>query len=173
MKKQKKTSSEPTPPIESQHLILQDEEMLTSHIRARIVYGIILITGLLATGTAFYAHYEKWSWVDALYFSAYTITTVGYGEFVPTSDFTKLFTVAYLFVGVGSGLYVLSSIASELIKRREIEWLKATQKRNIQIKNIGKIGKDITNAAAKKFRYDRTEITKAHDYEDEENLHNR
>ncbi len=56
---------------------------------------------LLLSGTLFYVSVEGWSWVDALYFSATTISTVGLSDLTPVTDTGKLFTVLYIFVGVG------------------------------------------------------------------------
>ena len=38
-----------------------------------------LAAGTLLTGTLVYHLLEDWSWVDSLYFSVVTLTTVGYG----------------------------------------------------------------------------------------------
>lgn len=55
---------------------------------------------LLVTGTVVYRFLEGWSWVDSLYFSTVAVTTVGFGDLVPTSDGAKLFTVVYLLSGI-------------------------------------------------------------------------
>lgn len=52
---------------------------------------------------------KVWSFWDALYFSAATVTTVGYGDYKPDSDAMKLFTVAYIF----SGLVIVSRVINE------------------------------------------------------------
>ena len=57
--------------------------------------------GLIATGTVVYHWLEDWRWVDSFYFSVVAVTTVGLGDISPTSDGAKLFTVAYIVVGVG------------------------------------------------------------------------
>jgi voltage-gated potassium channel len=61
----------------------------------------LAIAGVLAIGTVFYSHVEGWSYFDALYFSVMTLTTVGYGDFTPSSDLSKAFTMIYVFVGIG------------------------------------------------------------------------
>jgi hypothetical protein len=52
-----------------------------------LVY-LVLIT--LAGGTIFYSTVEKWSVVDAFYFSVTTLTTVGLGDLAPTTMLGKL-----------------------------------------------------------------------------------
>ena len=55
---------------------------------------------VLGTGTIMYRLLEGWSWVDALYFSVVTATTVGFGDLSPTTDASKLFTVLYIFSSI-------------------------------------------------------------------------
>ncbi|MGG0184835.1 potassium channel family protein [Bacillus rhizoplanae] len=61
----------------------------------------VLTAGTLMTGTIFYSTVEKMRVIDALYFSVVTLTTVGYGDFSPKTDFGKLFTIFYIFIGLG------------------------------------------------------------------------
>lgn len=53
-----------------------------------------------AVGIIFYHTAEGMSWVDAVYLTSMTLTTVGYGDFVPQTDVGKLFTSVYAFLGV-------------------------------------------------------------------------
>ena len=56
--------------------------------------------GLMIVGTVAYRLLEDWSWVDSFYFSAIAVTTVGFGDITPSSDGSKLFTVAYILAGI-------------------------------------------------------------------------
>jgi voltage-gated potassium channel len=53
-----------------------------------------------------------WSWMDALYMAAITLTTVGYGETHPLSQPGRVFTIVYLFTGV----FLLFYTATETIR---------------------------------------------------------
>jgi hypothetical protein len=57
--------------------------------------------GTLIVGTLFYHFVEGWKLLDSLYFCAMTLVTVGYGDFSPKTDLGKLFTVGYVFAGLG------------------------------------------------------------------------
>jgi voltage-gated potassium channel Kch len=61
----------------------------------------LMTAALLAVGTVFYANVEGWSALDALYFSVITLATVGYGDLVPRTAAGKIFTMAYLMLGIG------------------------------------------------------------------------
>ena len=46
---------------------------------------------ILFSGTMFYATVEGLRWVDALYLSVVTLTTLGYGDLHPVTDAGKLY----------------------------------------------------------------------------------
>jgi voltage-gated potassium channel len=73
---------------------------------------------ILALGTWFYARFEHWRLLDSLYFTITTLTTVGYGDFYPRTDAGKIFTIFYIFVGLGliSSFIILLGEKSGLIK---------------------------------------------------------
>ena len=109
---------------------MDDEEHKIYHTRMIIVATFILL--LLFGGAYFYYRIEKWRYLNALYFSAYTMTTVGYGDFTPKTDLGKIFTIVYLFTGVGVALYGLSLMASHFVEVREEFWLERIEKTNIR-----------------------------------------
>jgi voltage-gated potassium channel len=76
-----------------------------------------LVAGaLLLTGTIFYWRFEDWTIIEALYFSVATLTTVGYGDFTPTTTETQIFTVMYILIGFGVLAALLTSVAHEYVK---------------------------------------------------------
>ncbi len=83
-----------------------------------LLFFVIII---LLIGTAFYHRIEHWSWLDSFYFSSISLTTVGYGDMVPKTDIGKLFTVFYIFSGVGVILSFVTSVANKAHERRAIE----------------------------------------------------
>ncbi len=80
-------------------------------------FGVLFL--LLITGTLFYSHIEKWSYLDSLYFSVITLATVGYGDLHPTLPISKIFTIFFIFIGVGLLSYVVYSFSRSMMERRE------------------------------------------------------
>ncbi|PRY19770.1 ion channel [Aliiruegeria haliotis] len=74
--------------------------------------GFALAILILFSGTVFNQGAEGWSWVDSLYFSATTISTVGLGDLSPQTELGKVFTVVYIFVGVGVFVALFCAIRS-------------------------------------------------------------
>ncbi|CUH45877.1 potassium channel family protein [Ruegeria atlantica] len=86
--------------------------------------ALFLAALLLASGTIFYSQVEGWTLIDSLYFSATTISTVGLGDLTPQTDFGKLFTVIYMFVGIGVFVAVFSRFTKALLNIEHVEQLK-------------------------------------------------
>ncbi len=76
-------------------------------------FGLLL---LLILGTAFYHVYEGLTIIDALYLTAMTVTTVGYGDFHPTTNEGKLFTIFLSLSGIAIALYFFTATQLYFIK---------------------------------------------------------
>ena len=82
---------------------------------ARMYRRLVALTVLTLTlGTVVYHFVEKFSWLDAYYFSVITLATVGYGDFTPHTNFGKIFTTFYIFIGVG----IITTFISFTVRRR-------------------------------------------------------
>jgi voltage-gated potassium channel len=76
----------------------------------------VVAGALLLTGTIFYWRTEDWTIIEALYFSVVTLTTIGYGDFTPTSAGTQIFTIIYILTGLGVFVALLASVAEKYIE---------------------------------------------------------
>lgn len=81
----------------------------------RGLFGWVVI--ILGVGTWFYRHFEGWSWLDSLYFTVITLTTVGYGDFSPQTAVGKIFTIVYILLGLG----IISSFILLLAERQRAQ----------------------------------------------------
>ena len=77
-----------------------------------------LVVVILVSGTMFYHRVEGWSFLDSLYFSVITLATVGYGDFSPSTVAGKIFTIFYIFVGIGIILGFVNAVAERSMERR-------------------------------------------------------
>ncbi len=75
-----------------------------------------LVVFTLLSGTLFYRAVEGWSTVDAFYFSVTTLTTVGLGDLTPATTFGKLFTVVYIYAGLGLIAGFINIVAQETVR---------------------------------------------------------
>jgi voltage-gated potassium channel len=77
------------------HLLFLD---LLVDRRSRPIFVYVFI--ILGVGAALYHWLEGWSWLDSFYFVVITLTTIGYGDFSPTTPVTKLITIFYGLNGI-------------------------------------------------------------------------
>ena len=61
---------------------------------------LIYVTFIVMIGAILFHWLEGWSWIDSFYFVIITLTTIGYGDFTPSTSLTKLITIFYGVNGV-------------------------------------------------------------------------
>ena len=80
---------------------------------------LALVVSLLVSGTVFFTLVEGWSVLDSLYFSVTTLTTVGFGDPAPATAAGKIFTIVYIFVGLGVIGGFINVLAKHTFARRK------------------------------------------------------
>ncbi|XOF33068.1 MAG: potassium channel family protein [Candidatus Electrothrix sp. YB6] len=82
-------------------------------------YNILFIAPLLllvVVGPIGYMVFEGTGFLDGLYLTIITITTVGYGDIAPVTQPGRLFTVLLIFSGVGYVMYLFSQITEAMVE---------------------------------------------------------
>lgn len=86
-------------------------ETIQTFLKDKEYRDLLLTTiAILLIGTVTYHYLEDWSWLDAFYFSFITLTTIGFGDFAPKTDFGKIFTIIYITIGVGIILAFINTL---------------------------------------------------------------
>ncbi|MCJ7603399.1 MAG: potassium channel protein [Desulfobulbaceae bacterium] len=82
-------------------------------LRAVLLLSLILIVGAFG-----YMVLEDSTFLDGLYMTLITISTVGYGEVVHLSPSGRIFTMALILVGVGFVMFVFTKITEAVVEGR-------------------------------------------------------
>ncbi|MDI3334831.1 potassium channel family protein [Defluviimonas aestuarii] len=82
---------------------------------------VILALLLILSGGLFYKWAEGWTFLDAIYFSVITLSTVGYGDLYPVTPIGKVFTIIYILVGIGVFVTLVTLMAKTLLSDPKID----------------------------------------------------
>jgi voltage-gated potassium channel len=83
---------------------------LESGLVRRMATAGALFLGLLVFGVAGYVLIEGWSFLDALYMTVTTVSTVGFREVKPLSTGGQVFTLLLIVFGVGVFFYAFTAV---------------------------------------------------------------
>jgi len=85
---------------------------------SKIKFTLIILLTIIIIGTVGFHLIEGWSIADSFYVCIATLSTVGYGDFVPETTTGKFFTVFVIIFGVGMMFYTLVLLAETFIEGR-------------------------------------------------------
>jgi len=85
----------------------------------RLLFLATAFLAVFAAGVIGYMVIEGWSFLDAIYMTVTTVTTVGYREIHELSDRGRIFTIGLIVFGVGVMLYGLTAMVQYFI---EVQW---------------------------------------------------
>ena len=99
------------------------ETKLSTEINVAMVFVVLMVWFL---GAVVFSSLEGWSYFESVYFCYTTLTTIGYGDVVPSTSGGKFFLRWYIYIGLGTFAFVLSLVSSlsakgfdKLIKRAD------------------------------------------------------
>lgn len=100
-----------------------------------LVKAGIYVLILMITGTIGYIVIESYSFIDALYMTVITISTVGFREVYPLSDAGKIFTIILIISSLGVLAYFLSNLTQSLFKT-QLNFFFGGNLRNLKLKKM-------------------------------------
>ena len=104
--------------------------------RSKLQKALMLLGVIVAVGVIGYMVISGYSFVDALYMTAITISTVGFGEIEPLNDQEKLFTVFLIATSIISFGYTVSAFTEYIVSGQLFQQLKLkkVQKKIVKLK---------------------------------------
>ena len=85
---------------------------------------VILVISTLTTGTLGYMVISGYSFVDAIYMTVITVTTVGFGEVKPFTPEEKIFTIFLILTSIVLFGYAVSTFSEYLVSGRLFDYFK-------------------------------------------------
>jgi voltage-gated potassium channel len=121
-------------------------------LKARLVLPLSLVVGVVVAGTLGY----RWlwrdvggTWLDGLFMTVTTITTIGYGEVKPLDSAGRIFTIAVAVIGIGAFFYTFTVVMEHLVAarladprgRRKMERRIAELEGHVIVAGLGRVGR--------------------------------
>lgn len=112
---------------------------------------LLVLLATLAFGVVGYVSIERWSFLDALFMTVTTVTTVGYHEVHPLSRPGEIFTIVLILVGVGGVFYTLTTLFAWIVetdwpgqrRRRQMEEARQRLRNHFIVCGYGRVGKSV------------------------------
>jgi voltage-gated potassium channel len=123
----------------------------------RLAVLILIPLGLVLAGTLGFHLLEGWSLFDSLYATVITLSTIGYGDFVPRTTAGRAFTIGLVLSGVFTLFFsateiirsVVSGEVADILGRRQMERELAQLKDHIIVCGFGRMGKLVCSEFAR------------------------
>ena len=87
--------------------------------RKNLYFAIGLVLTLFLIGTFAYEYVEGWDWITSVYFISASMTTIGYRDVVPKTELGRLMTVAFVWIWISAGFYLIYTISE--VREHELD----------------------------------------------------
>ena len=119
--------------------------------RQRLLTIVYALISIVSAGVIGYMTIEGWSFVDALYMTVITLSTVGYQEVRELSEGGRVFNVVLIVFGVGTMLYTLTTLVQYVLEgnlasiwgRRRMKEKTSKLKDHVILCGFGLVGREV------------------------------
>ncbi len=99
----------------------------SNFIKSRFYTALSLLFLIILVGTFGYVYIAEYGWIDAVYMTVITISTVGFKEVQPLDFDAKIFTIFLIITSITIFGYIVSVITDYIANNKFIEELKFKQ----------------------------------------------
>ena len=134
---------------------MKSRKIFTIHDRIIVAGTLFLCVIFLGTIGYHVLGGPEYTWMDALYMTVITVSTIGYGEVIDLSNNTpaRFFTMALAMVGIGLMTYVASTTIASVVegkmnesyRRKKMEIELSKLEGHYIVCGLGRLGREIVN----------------------------
>lgn len=125
---------------------------------SRLRFASLFIITVVVTGVVGYHFLEEYTWLESLYMTVITLSTVGFHEVRPLSPTGQIFTILLLVGGVGVVFYTAIAVAEKVVQgefqqffgRRRMERRIGSLTDHYLVCGFGRIGEVVCRELASK-----------------------
>ncbi len=88
-------------------------------VRGQVSVAIGMGAALILIGSILFRWLMDISWSEAFYFSVVTLSTVGYGDVTPETDFQRVVVALYVLIGVTIFVTAIGIVGVNVIEKRQ------------------------------------------------------
>ena len=92
-------------------------EIFTRSFLTRVAWLAATVLVYLMVVASVFHKLEQWTWPQAFYFSAVTITTVGYGDLHPTTDLSRMVATVFVLISIPIFFLALGIVGESVFAR--------------------------------------------------------
>ncbi len=121
---------------------------LIIHVLKQVKWHLLSLLILILSGTISFSILEGWNLLISFYFTIVTLSTVGYGDFVPRHNASRLASSLVVLVGISIFALSLQRMAEQIIEYHldpsiKSHILLSHMERTVTILGFGKVGSEI------------------------------
>ncbi|WP_292244510.1 potassium channel protein [Mesonia sp.] len=98
---------------------------LRKYVGSRLTVALVMLATVFLVGILGYKIFSEYTWIDAIYMTVITITTIGFGEVQQLSPQEKLLTSIYIICSIFFVGYAISVITEYILSKNNIGNLRA------------------------------------------------
>ena len=125
----------------------------------RLLQPFLVLHVIILVGIVGYMIIENASFLDALFMTTISITTVGYGEVIPLSQAGKWFTIFMLITSWGTFAFAITRITQFVVSGEINQFIKTRR----LMKNIGQLSNHVIICGYGRNGHQAASILRAHD----------